>query len=49
MGNKSLVWIWGVGAILCAAYGIKEGNYIWFASAALCAVNAVRWYRKYYK
>ena len=49
MGNKSLIWIWAAGAVLCAVYGILEKNYIWFASAALCAVNTVRWYRRYYK
>ncbi len=49
MADKSLVWVWGVGAVLCVGYGIMEKNYIWFASAALCAWNCYRWYQRYYK
>ncbi len=49
MGGKSLIWAWAAGAVLCTVYGILAGNYIWFASAALCCFNTYRWYETYYR
>ena len=48
MTAKIWIWLWAIGAVMCAVSGIVVNNYIQFASAALCAFDTYRWYQKYY-